>query len=280
MRIALSALLAAALLLSFAGCGAAKDTAADAVITFFKAAKADAAVIQAGGAVIVIDTGLEKKADDLTESLEALGVEKIDALIVSHFDKDHVGGAAALLERFDVAAVYQSNQPKDSDEYTAYVEALAERGLEAVTVTDTVSLSHGGLDIEIDGPAEAEYAVDPSNNSSLIVTVRAGGTTVLFAGDAEDARLSEYLETYDRGEGDVILKVPYHGHWQTMLPAFIDAVSPAAAIIPCSRSEPDEDEREMTEALLEEAGTSVLRTYEGDITLTLRDGGYAISQAD
>jgi len=276
MKKVLCLALLAAMLLCCLGCGGQESESA--VVTFFKAGKADAAVVQAGGKVLLIDTGLSKNADDLIESLEALGVEKIDALILSHFDKDHVGGAAEIIEYFDVDAVYQSNYPKDSDEYEAYTEALAVAGLKAVTVSGTMTLSLGGLSVSINGPAQTEYKKDPSNNSSLIVTVTCGDNTVLFAGDAEDARLSEYLEGYTRPEGNLILKVPYHGHWQTMLTAFAQAVSPDAAVISCSKSEPEEDERGMTESLLEGLGAAVYRTFDGDVTLTLDADGYTIAQ--
>ena len=276
MKQAVCLILLAAVMLCCMGCGA--QEAESARVTFFKAGKADAAVIQDAGAVVLIDTGLQKNADELIESLEALGVDKIDFLIVTHFDKDHVGGAAAILAHFDVGAVYQSNCPKDSDEYEAYVEALAAAGLEAVTVTDTAALSVAGLSISIDGPAQEEYKNDPSNNSSLIVTVTYGDNIVLFAGDAQDARLSEYLEDYSRAGGNLILKVPYHGRWQTMLPAFVQATSPDAAILSCSKSEPEDDEREMTEELLESVGAAVYRTFDGDITLTLDAKGYTITQ--
>lgn len=269
-------LLLAAVLLGCIGCGARAD--GDVTVTFFKAGKADAAVVQAGDAVILIDTGLAKNADELIESLETLGVERIDILIVSHFDKDHVGGAADILAHFAVGTVYQSNSPKDSDEYDAYVDALADAGLTAVTVSETVALTVGGVTLAIDGPAEEAYDDDPSNNSSLIVTLTYGGHTVLFAGDAQDARLAEYLADFERPEGDLILKVPYHGHWQDMLPAFLEAAAPDAAVLPCSKSEPEADERARTEAYLESLGAAVYRTFEGDITLTLSENGYRITQ--
>lgn len=273
-------LIAAALLVMCAACGGdgAEQAAADAVVTFFKAGKADAAVIQAEGSVILVDTGLAKNADDLIESLEALGVERIDVLILSHFDKDHVGGAADILRHFDVGAVYQSNYPKDSDEYAAYAAAAEERGIDPLTVSGTETVYLGGLTVEISGPAQAEYKKDPSNNSSLIVTAARDGATVLFAGDAEDARLTEYLASYERGEGHIILKVPYHGHWQDKLPVFAEAVMPSAAVLPCSKSEPEEDEREKTEALLAGLGADIYRTFEGDITLRLTADGYSITQ--
>lgn len=276
MKRLLFPLLLAALLVGCVGCGTQADT--DVTITFFKAGKADAAVVQTEDAVILIDTGLAKNADELIESLTALGVEKIDVLIVSHFDRDHVGGAADIIEHFDVGAVYQSNYPKDSDEYGDYIDALADAGLEAVTVSDTVLLTAGGVSLVIDGPAEDEYDDDPSNNSSLIVTLTCGDNTVLFAGDAQDARLAEYLADFERPSGSLILKMPYHGHWQDMLPAFIEAVSPDAAVLPCSKSEPDDDERAMTEALLAGLGAAYYRTFEGDVTLRLTETGYTLSQ--
>ncbi len=258
----LCVLLAAALVCIGAACGRE-----DASVTFFKAGKADAAVVQCGGYTVLVDTGLAKNGGELTEALEALGAARIDVLILSHFDKDHVGGAAAVLEDFEVGAVYQSNYPKDSDEYAAYTAALAAAGIEPVTVSDTVSLRLGGLQIEIDGPAEEEYADDPSNNSSLIVTVTHGQTTLLFAGDAETVRMAEYLEDFARPAGTVILKVPYHGHWQKGLTEFLTAVMPDTAVIPCSKSEPDEEELAKTLSALEALGAEVYRTYEGDVTL-------------
>ena len=262
----LISLFLAAALLACAGCGAPDGSAA---VTFFKAGKADAAVVRTKNAVLLVDAGLDKNGDELVDSLRAMGVERIDALILSHFDKDHVGGADAILSAFEVGAVYQSNCPKDSDDYAEYLAALDAAGIEPVTVTDTFSFSLDGLSVVIDGPDEAVYAEDPSNNSSLIVSVTAGETAVLFAGDAQDARLTEYLAGYERPDGTVLLKVPYHGHWQDALPAFLAAVAPDAAVIPCSKSEPEEDELGRTAAVLASLGAEVFYTRDGDVTFPL-----------
>jgi len=266
MKKVLLFLLAAALLLSCTGCAGTGHTAS---VTFFKAGKADAAVVQTENAVILVDTGLAKNSDDLIEELAERGVEAIDVLILSHFDKDHVGGAADILAAFPVRTVYQSNYPKDSEEYEAYTAALAAAGIEPVTVTDAVSFTLDGLSVVIDGPDQALYAVDPSNNSSLIATVTCGDVTVLFAGDAENARLTEYLENYTRPAGTLLLKVPYHGHWQSALPDFLTAVSPDIAVIPCSKNEPDEEEIDAVTALLDDLGAEIHLTCDGDYTAAL-----------
>ena len=268
--------LALALVMGCGGCSESPELR----VTFFRAGKADAAVIQTKTGVIVIDTGLEKNSGELIQALEDLGISRIDALIISHFDKDHVGGAAALLNRFSVGAVYQSNYPKDSDEYEAYVQALADCGMTARTVSDTVTWTLDGVTVTIDGPAQTEYDKDPSNNSSLIVTVTCGANTVLFAGDAENARIREFLDAYRRPEGNLILKMPYHGHWQSRLPDLLQAVQPDAAVISCSKSEPEADELEQTVALLESLGAQVCLTCNGTVTLTCTADGYTIAQAD
>ncbi len=269
MKKILMILLAAALLLSCLGCGAGESAGENASVTFFKAGKADAAVVTTDDAVILVDTGLDKNGGELVESLEAMGVERIDVLVISHFDKDHVGGADAILDAFEVGTVYQSNCPKDSDDYEEYRNALDAAGIEPITVKEAVSFTLDGLEVTIDGPDAAEYADDPSNNSSLIAAISCGGTTLLFAGDAQNARLAEYLATFQRPDGTVILKVPYHGHWQEMLPAFLEAVAPDTAVISCSKDEPDEDELTRTEAVLASLGAVTHCTYNGDITLSL-----------
>lgn len=275
MKKLLCILLTAALLLSCLGC-AGKTTgsseaavSSEATVTFFKAGKADAAVLRTENAVILLDTGLKKNSGDLIEALEGMGVEAIDILIVSHFDKDHVGGAADILAAFPVGTVYQSNYPKDSDEYAAYAAALADAGITPVTVSKTIAFTLDGLAVSIDGPNRAEYDKDPSNNSSLIAAITCGETTLLFAGDAQDARITEYLADYQRPDGPLILKVPYHGHWQDTLPDFLTAVSPDIAVIPCSKSEPAEDEIEATAAFLESLGSEVYLTCNGDISFTI-----------
>lgn len=276
MKRILTLLLLAAALIACIGCGG--GAGGETEIIFFKAGKADAILVRSDDAVLLVDTGLEKNGDELTEALEELGIRTIDAVIVTHFDRDHVGGAAEIIETFDIGAVYQSNAPKDSDEYEAYLAALEETGLTAVTVSETISLSFGGLSVSIDGPAREAYETDPSNNSSLIVTLAFGDNTVLLTGDAEDDRLEEFLADYARPSGHRILKVPYHGHWQSMLPALVEAALPDAAVMTCSKSEPEEEELDLTQALLENAGAEVYRTYDGDITLVLKESGYTVTQ--
>lgn len=83
----------------FLACGGA---AAEAIfrITVIDVGKGDCILVQTGDAAdpvtVMIDTGYKKTAEDVLEYLSGHGIAKLDALIVSHFHKDHVGGAAKI----------------------------------------------------------------------------------------------------------------------------------------------------------------------------------------
>jgi competence protein ComEC len=160
-------------------------------------------------------------------------------LIVTHFDQDHVGGAAKVLKSFPVKQVLQSDYPKDSDEYNNYVDALERASLTPTTVQETMTFSLDGVSYTVDPPKQETYSDQASNNSSLIISVGYGTRRFLFAGDAADARLQEFLA--ERNGSYDFLKVPYHGNYLQTLPAFFASVCPAYAVITCSEDEPEDD---------------------------------------
>ena len=253
-----SLLLAAVLLLSLCGCGttaqpsvaAAKKDAASAplAVWFFDAGKADAILLTTENAAVLIDCGEKGFGSTITDELAARGIKKLDLLIVTHFDQDHVGGAAKVIGSVDIGTVLQSNSPKDSSEYRKYIRALKKAGIEPMTVRETLSF-------EFDG-------VDASNNSSLIVTVSLGSQTLLFMGDAESARIAEYLA--GAPVDCTLLKVPHHGGKEPMTEALLEAVCPEYAVITCSD---DERESASTTAALRSCGAEIFLTRLGSVSV-------------
>ena len=248
------------LLLLTSGCAAGGGKAAapegtELEIYCFQAGKADAFLLTTGSSAVLIDTGETKLGSELLSHLAEAGIDRLDCLLITHFDKDHVGGAAAVLAGIPVDRVLQSNCPKDSDEYAAYTAALAEAGLSPVTVTETYAFTLDGVCYTVDPPRKDDYEDSDSNNSSLIVTVENGKNRLLFSGDAETERLAEFI-AYS-GRSCDFLKVPYHGHAQEGLAELIASVKPAVAVITSSEKEPEDEE---TLELLEEAGAEVYLT--------------------
>lgn len=239
----------------------AQPETTDLEVYFFDAGKADAILLTTENGTVLIDAGEKGFGKTILAHLEEKGIDKIDYLIITHFDQDHVGGAAKVINNITVETVLQSNCPKDSEEYEKYVKALDNAGLEAATVQETCVFTLDGVAYTVDPPRQSRYSSDNSNNSSLIVTVRNGENNFLFTGDAQTERLEEFLDsswdTYD------VLKIPHHGKDEPLLGALIESTKPAYAVITSSDEEP---ESTATVELLEQAGAEVLLTREGAVT--------------
>ncbi len=234
------------------------------VITCFKAGAADAFVLESDNYVVMIDTGLDKNKDKIVEFLDEQGITRVDDLIITHFDKDHVGGADAIIEEFDIGNVYVTYQSKDSDDITNYYAALEDKGVTEQVVRQDFSFELDGITYDIYAPWKTEYTDKTSNNSSLVIKVTYGDNSMLFAGDAEEERIEELLET--PGLESTILKVPHHGRSKSNFEEFIEYIKPSYAIITSSKSEPEDQD---VVDILEDNGCEVYLTRKGTITITM-----------
>ena len=257
-------------LLLLAGCTAPEQTAAGAAegvfegleVTVLDAGKADAILLTTPGSAVLIDCGEKGFGSEILEALAARGIERLDFLIVTHFDRDHVGGAAKVIDGIEIARVLQSPLPKDSGEYRKYLRALEKVSLEPETPRETLSFTLGGVEYTVDPPQREHYERDESNNSSLIVTAVYGKTRLLFMGDAQTARICEYLAS-SPPRCDLI-KLPHHGEKEKMLDALLASVKPEYAVITCSAAEP---EAPSTAAALQAAGVESYLTRLGAVRI-------------
>lgn len=245
------------------------------VVTVFDSGKADAILIQNEDTVLMIDTGLDENVNALIRQLKEKGVTRIDAIYLSHYDKDHVGGADQILSAFTVNHVYGTYMTKESDDITELLEALENKNMELeVIAVDTVH-SYGDISLDIDA-ADGGYENNVSNNSSLIISAAYGENTILFAGDAQNERIKEYLANHDATAD--ILKVPYHGHYQKQLDNLLEAVEPEVTLITNSDEEPEEEDLGKALDVLHEYADQVYETKNGNIVITMTLENYEVSQ--
>ncbi len=235
----------------------------DLTVYCFSAGKADAFLLMTANGTVLIDAGVKGFGGEILQYLEEEGIGKIDYLIISHFDQDHVGGAAKVINNIPVGIVLQSNNPKDSTEYEKYVKALKNASIEPVTVRQEITFVLDQVVYKVNPPRKNDYQKDDSNNSSLIVSVNNGGNSLLFMGDAQTERIEEFL---DAGCGQYdLLKVPHHGQEEASVEALLQAVRPQYAVIPSSDLEPESD---MVLSALKEAGAEVFLTRIAPVVIT------------
>ena len=253
----------AVLLLLLTGAQAAPEQPEPLDLTLLRVGKADAIVARCGGDCLVIDTGEEDDGADLVRFLRRQGAERVDVLIITHFDKDHVGGAARLLEQLEVGRILTPDYESENPACAAFFEALERCHLAPERLRESVSLSLGSAGLLVEPSAGCVPAGDggQDNNLSLITTLTHGDLRLVFAGDAEKQRIREWLAG-DSAQPCDFLKVPHHGVYGAGLRELFSQLDPAYAVI-CSSEKNPADEK--TLALLEKQGAQVFQTRDGDV---------------
>ncbi len=186
-----------------------------------KTGKSDCMLIKLDQTVIMIDTADADDYGEISDTLESLGIARIDYLILTHFDNDHIGSAAKIIEDFEVAEVYMPNYVRDSGLYRSLLSSLQENEartkVHKLNDDTTVPLPVGSMWINVSRVYPELSHEDPipvdsmDNDLSLICGLSLGDFTALLMGDAEKARCEDFLaQTQYAGQYDFI-KLPHHG---------------------------------------------------------------------
>lgn len=202
-------------------------------VTFLDVGKADSMILRSETSTVIIDCGEKGDGKTITSLLEEDGVTSVDCLIITHYDKDHVGGASKVIKNFDVKRVLAPDYEEESEEMGKYQKALDEKGLTPELLTSDVSFTLDDIDFTVYAPQKTFYGEDDDNDFSLVTKAVHHDNVLLFTGDAMEQRLDEIM---DIGEC-TLLKVPYHGRKLENLADFLTAVKPKSAVVCTSKGE-------------------------------------------
>jgi len=170
----------------------------------------DAVLVRSAGRVALVDTGPDPAL--LTRCLDQLGIGRIDLLVLSHFDLDHVGGTDAVVGRVDRALVGPSGEPADD----RLVAGLAAGGAAIERVSRGATGLLGELRYSVLWPRARLGPVDPGNDASVTVAFEPVGACAvgclgsLFLGDLGERAQSLVLAAGPLPHVDVV-KVSHHG---------------------------------------------------------------------
>lgn len=242
-------------------CGTGEEVT-PASIDILKIGKADCIVINTGNKIVMIDTGEGENIDQVRDFMDEHNYAKIDTLILTHYDKDHIGGAKYIIEEYGVDTVIESTVASSSAEYYSYHQLLSQLGKEATKIKENYTFQADSCVFNVNVPKKDKYDKKNDNNLSLVISMECGQNKFLFCGDALEERLEEILEPM-QGEYDVV-KLPHHGTYIDTYPAFFDKIEAKSAVITNSKKNPSDKE---TLNLLEEQGIGVYETRYGGINI-------------
>ena len=245
-------------------------------ITALPVGKADALILKTDDWAAMIDTGEESDGSYIRETLEAAGIDHLNLLLITHFDKDHVGSAAELLETVGADQVRMPDYEGTRPEYAAFLAALEahpETEVQRVTGTETLEIPAGSVNTSLtiyaaDDPAEIQNTDgEYDNDMSLVVDLTCGEKKFLFTGDIEKTRIRQMLESQVDWNADWI-KMPHHGRYQKKVEKLLEAVRPSYAVI-CDGD--DEEAEEETLDALKKRQIEEWETADGTV-VTVTDG--------
>jgi competence protein ComEC len=231
------------------------------------------------GRRILVDGGLVRGGDPgrwaIMPFLRSRGYNRIDAIVLTHYDADHYGGLAYVLRHMPVGEFVVRGGPPGPRTAGAkeLMRLVEESGVRVVRLEAGDALSWDGKERVVAlAPASWLAETTPENNASIVLRIDDGGG-VLLAGDIEAAAERSLVEQWPEQLASRVLKVPHHGSSSSSTPGFVDAVGPVVALIPADRWRPGLHPSAVVVDEYEERGVIVLRTdRHGAITVVAGDG--------
>lgn len=216
-------------------------------ITFLDVGQGDSIVVEASGIVTVIDTGgprisgnkeeWQKNPYSFNPSKHVLipylyyrGIDKIDALILSHWDSDHIGGVPYLLQHFPVGRVIVNDDRQTTALFHEIQQIISDQHIsQEITFTGESWINGPDVRWQVISPKKVSVA-ENDNDRSLVLLLEAFTRKILLTGDLEEKGEKQILQGDSFWPIDV-LKVGHHGSHTSTSEEWIQTLRPDLSVI-------------------------------------------------
>ena len=196
-------------------------------VIYFNVGQADSTLITINGYTMLIDTGNNSDGYYIAEFLKAQNINKIDYLILTHSDEDHIGGAAEIIGELDINIIYTPDIDSKTNIYSNLIDTANQYNVKTdktLTASDDINYNLGKATWKVLNIDSSN--VNNTNDSSIVIELSYNNTKYLFMGDATTkVEKSRTWNTVD------VLKVGHHGSKSSTGESFLDQVNPKFAII-------------------------------------------------
>lgn len=237
-------------------------------VSFIDVGQGDSTFICCDGATMLIDAGVPEMGPRVAEYLKNLGVTKLDYLVGTHPDADHIGGLSTVINAYPVGKLLMTHTYSTTETFVSLIKTIGAKKLKIKAPTVGESFSLGGAVCTVLAP-NAVY--DDTNDMSIVLRLVYKNRTFLFTGDASAPSEADMLKNGLPLRADV-LKVGHHGSASATTAAFLKAVSPAFAVISVGAGNTYGLPAASTVKKLQASGAKILRTDQSGTVVFQSDG--------
>lgn len=201
-------------------------------IIFMNVGQGDAILIQKDDLQILVDGGKGRTVLNELGKYMPFGDRKIELMILTHPDEDHMGGLLEIMNSYQVGQIIESGVACEKDICQRWDDLISKSNIPVIYASFGQEIIMESVRISVLYPFESLEGVEMKelNDSSLVMKVTVGGVTHLLTGDASEEMEEKLLENNVDLKADV-LKISHHGSKNSSSYEFIQAVSPKKAVI-------------------------------------------------
>ncbi len=232
-------------------------------------------LIDAGGLAMGFDIGEGVVASFLWDQ----GISKIDYMVATHPDNDHIGGLFSIIREMKVKEFWDSGEMKEDKRIVDLRMLVQKKSIPVRIIRAGMELQEGNdIQIKILHPSDdfleglRSGKKSMANNLSIVLKVNYGRVSFLFPGDVGRAAEKHLLLRYGDDLRSTIVKVPHHGSMTSSSYRFVKGVHPDVAVISVGKYNPFRHPRDKIVRRYEKIGTSIYRTDRDGAVQVITDG--------
>ena len=198
-------------------------------VLFMYVGQADSTLIKYKNKTMLIDAGNNEDGKNIVKFLKDKGISKLDYIVGTHYDEDHIGGLDDIIENFDIGKFYLSNGGELGPNYYNLEKAAKKKNL-AITIPKVGDkIDFGDVDMEV--MAASKFDGKNDNNASIVIQAKYGSRKYLFMGDLE--KQEEAKRKWNEVD---VLKAGHHGSNTSSTQEFLNQVKPKYVFVSAGKN--------------------------------------------
>ncbi len=238
-------------------------------VQFLDVGQGSAALIHRGDSWMLMDGGDREYSSYVVSFLKKQGVERLDYVVVSHYDADHLNGIVGVLNAFACDQVLAPDYETDTKIYQSFLKVTEDKKIPVAhpKLGDTFSFADSSFRIV----SPVAYSYKDANSNSLGIRLEHGANSFLICGDCTEESEQDLLYFGVDVDSDVYA-ANHHGSKYSNSEEFLEVVSPSHVVISCGKGNSYGHPNASVMLSIQKLGAAMYRTDLQGIVTAISDG--------